>query len=70
MSSSWWSLSSPLVSPCCLGARVGVTLLELLVVGPNCVDRFLERVKGPSLVLEESDDLLSFVIVCRRDVWW
>ena len=70
MSSSWWSLSSPLVSPCCLGARSSITLLELLVVGPNRVDKFLERVEGLSLVLEESDDLLSFVIVCRRDVWW
>ena len=48
----------------------GVTLLKLLVVGPNCIDKFLECVEGPSLIVEESDDLLSFVIVCRQDVWW
>ena len=65
MSSSWWSLSSPLVSPCCLGACSGITLLELLVVGLNRIDKFLKCVEGPSLVLEESDDLLSFIIVCR-----
>ena len=65
MSSSWWSLSSPLVSPCCLGACSGVTLLELLVVGLNHIDKFLKRVEGPILVLEELNDLLSFVIVCR-----
>ena len=70
MSSSWWPLSSPLVSPCCLGECSGVALLELFVVGPNRVDKFLERVEGPSLILEESNDLLSFIIVCRRDVWW
>ena len=68
MSSSWWSLSSPLVSPCCLGACSSITLLELLVVGLNRVDKFLEHVEGPILVLEESNDLLSFVIICRRDV--
>ena len=65
MSSSWWSLSSPLVSPCCLGVHGGITLQELLVVGPNRVDKFLERVEGPSLILEELNDLLSFVVVCR-----
>ena len=70
MSSSWWSLSSPLVSPCCLGTRGGIGLQELLIIGPNRCDKFLERVEGPSLVLEESNDLLSFVVVCRRDMLW
>ena len=64
MSSSWWSLGGPLVSPCCLGACGGICLQKFLVVGPNHRDKFLERVEGPGLVLEESNDLLSFVIVC------